>query len=165
MKQPDGREYTLDCHPEVLLRRRVCGKSKEPRVGQKFKRISKLDGSVIVETLVGFVMKVPLKVLSTWCRGFRCDALGINPTQRLNALKTDAAAGLSGVDYDEKTGEAIFSSRGAYKRYAEHHGFIQKNAGYGDAQPLDMRERDIRGLPFTAEQLRMQQIEKEYAGV
>lgn len=165
MKKPDGHEYTLDCHPEILLARRVRGRSRFPKIGQKFRVVSKLDGSAYTETLVGYVDKVPLRVLSTWCRGHRSYAMGINPVQRIEALKADAAAGLTGVDYDPKTGDAIFSSRGARKRFCEFHGFKDRNGSYSDPQALDPREREIRGLPPTAEQLRMEQIEREYAGV
>src|ERR1051326_2133429 len=114
MRKPSGIEYNLECHEEQLLLSRAKGKGPA-KVGQKFRRISQLDGSEYFDTLVGFITTVDLKVLSTWCRGHRSDACGINPDQRIEALKADAEAGLRGVDYDEKTGEAIFSSRGAYK--------------------------------------------------
>lgn len=145
MRNAEGREYTIECHEQQLLTRRVRGKGPI-KVGQKFSKQSGFGGK-ITETLVGFVTKVPLKVLSTWARGFRSDAAGINPDQRLDALKADAAQGLTGVDYDPKTGEAIFSSRGAYKRYCEANALFDRNGGYGSPQKRDNRERDIRGLP------------------
>jgi len=150
MRTPEGQEYTLECNPAVLLEKRVQGDGPL-RIGETFRRLSKLDGTIIHDTLVGLVVTVPLGVLSTWCRGFRSDAMGINPVQRLDALREDARLGIGGVDYDEKTGQAIFSSPGVYKRYCEAHGFYDRNGGYGSPQKRDPREREIRGLPQMAE--------------
>jgi hypothetical protein len=151
MRKPSGAEYTLDCHEEQLLLSRKKGKGPV-KAGQKFRRVSKLDGSVYYDTLVGFVTVVGLKVLSTWRRGiFKSDAAGINPVQRMAALRRDAEQGLSGVDYDPKTGEAIFSSRGAYKRYCEANALFDRNGGHGAPCKRDNREREILGLPLLPE--------------
>lgn len=146
LRRRSGSEFTLECHEDLLRKRRVRGRGPI-NVGDRFRFDGKLDEPHFTAELVSLKVKVVPSVLATWGRGFRSDAMGINPDQRMEAVAADQAQGLRGVDYDEKTGEAIFSSRGAYKRYCEAHGFFDRNSGYSGAKKRDSREREILGLP------------------
>lgn len=145
MRRDDtGEEYTRATDIALLEARQI---GKGPiKLGTKFRCVSKLDGSEFTETLTGVGKKGCAAGTRTWI--LKSDAMGINPDQRLDAMKADEKLGCS-IDYDE-AGRAIFRSPGQYRQYAEAHGFFARNGGHGDPQRLDSRERDIRGLPQQA---------------
>lgn len=58
---------------------------------------------------------------------------GVNPKQIQEAMAADRRMGVS-IDYDPKTGDAIFTSAAQRKRYSEAHGLYDLNGGYGDPQ-------------------------------
>lgn len=147
-RMDDGTEYTRECDKHFLLSRAM-EPTETLKKGQLFRFISRLDpDDWWIEKLVEIKPKVVATTLSTWGRGFRSDAMGINPEDRIDQLNSDAARGLRGVDYDPNTGEAIFSSRGAYRKYCEANGFFDRNGGYSGAQKLDERECEIRGISY-----------------
>lgn len=142
-----GSEYVRKCDESHMLSRKI---GRGPiKVGSRFRCVSKLDGSRYVEVLIK-VGKVG-RTNATGVFVMRSDELGINPDDRLKHMKADAEMGLS-CEYDE-SGRAVFRSKGAYKKYAESHGYYAvhgKGGSYSDPQRLDARERDIRGLPQVA---------------
>ncbi len=146
-----GAIHTVDC-PEASLEERQIGTGPiEP--GARFRRKSKLDGRIIVEELIGVAHKpvgdyAGISKHATW-HAHKSDAMGINPVQRRDAMKADEELGVK-IDYDEKTGEAIFTSPGQYRRYCEAHGFFDRNGGYASPKKRDEREREILGLPQLA---------------
>ena len=58
---------------------------------------------------------------------------GINPKQISAAMEADRRMGVP-IDYDPKTGDAIFTSPGQRQRYCEAHGIYDLNGGYSDPQ-------------------------------
>lgn len=58
---------------------------------------------------------------------------GVTPDQIPEALAADRRMGVA-IDYDAKTGDAIFTSPAQRKRYCEAHGLFDRNGGYGDPQ-------------------------------
>lgn len=149
MRRDDsGTEYTLDTD-EHYLRQRLIGDGPV-KPGSQFRFRSKLDDSTWTETLVSVEKKKPnldyagCSRHSTW--PMKSDAMGINPDQYEEQMAADEQLGVK-IGYDRKTGEAIFSSAGQYKRYCEAHGFFDRNSGYGGPKRRDQRERDNLGLP------------------
>lgn len=138
-----GEEYTLDCSPHVLVRRAL--KRGDLKVGSKLRRVSKLDGKRIIETVVGIEKKsvgfTAIQHPSTY--PMKSDAAGINPSQIAEARKHDQEVGLN-VDYDVDTGEVIFPDRTARKRYCEYHQIYDRNGGYGDPQQRSEHELEAR---------------------
>lgn len=63
--------------------------------------------------------------------GFRSDAMGINPDQIKEQVAADRRAGVTGVKYDRRTGEAIYESRDARAKHLKAHGFFNKQAFCG----------------------------------
>jgi hypothetical protein len=61
------------------------------------------------------------------------DALGVDPSTVPEWMEFDAAHGCK-VDYD-KDGCPVFTSPRQRKRYAEAHGYFDRNGGYGDPMP------------------------------
>lgn len=55
-------------------------------------------------------------------KNIRSDAMGINPKQYDEAMKIAPA----GVDYDKKTGEAIYTNYAAKKRHMKQLGFYER---------------------------------------
>jgi hypothetical protein len=143
-----GNEHVVDCNRAQLETRVIGGGPAE--VGARVRSVSRLDGSEVIHEIVG-VAATPISTFATWDRGFRDDQMGINPDDRIETLQADEAMGLTGVDYDPETGEAIFSCPSAYKRYCEAHGFGSKNAGYSSPKMRDEREREIMHLPQLPE--------------
>jgi hypothetical protein len=145
MRRDDtGEEYVRSCDIALLETRKIG--DKPIKLGTKFTCVSKLDGSTFVETLTGVGKKGRAATTRTWI--LRSDACGINPDQRLEAMKADEKNGCP-IDYDE-AGRAIFRSPGQYRNWCQAHGFFSRNGGHGDPQRLDSREREIRGLPQQA---------------
>jgi hypothetical protein len=64
----------------------------------------------------------------------RSIALGVPPSQVEDAQREAAAVGVP-TEYDPRTGEAIFTSRGHRKRLCEKLGYFDRDAGYGDPAP------------------------------
>lgn len=60
-------------------------------------------------------------------------ATGVNPVQIAEARAHDAENGIK-VDYDPKTGDAIYTSPGQRKKHCESLGFFDRNGGYSDPQ-------------------------------
>jgi len=143
-REDSGSEYVLKTDIALLEKRKI---GKKPiKLGTRFRQVSKLDGSEFIETLVGIGKRGQASTTRTWI--LRSDAMGINPDQRLEAMKADEKLGCV-IDYDD-AGRAIFRSPGQYRRYCENHGFYSRNGGHGDPQRLDSREREMRGLPQQA---------------
>lgn len=143
-RDDNGTEYTRSCDIELLIPRKIG--VGEIQVGDKFKCISKLDGSEYTETLVGVGKKGNTHATGVFV--MRSDALGINPDQRVEAMKADAELGCS-IEYDE-IGRAVFRSKKQYRRYAEAHGFMDRNGGYESPRSLNDNERQNLGLPLMA---------------
>lgn len=139
LKSPDG-EVTKWTMPEITFQKRL---DKQGR----YRHVSGIDGSVIRYTFVGVHEKVGASS-TTGLFLLKSDAMGINPDQRREAMKADSKLGCS-IEYDEE-GRAVFRSKKQYARYAESHGFYDRNGGYGSPMKRDERERDIRGLPELA---------------
>ncbi|MHB1950125.1 MAG: hypothetical protein ACYCQK_01470 [Acidiferrobacteraceae bacterium] len=143
MRRDDtGSEYTRVCDRALLEARMI---SKRFRIGAKFRCISQLDGGEYTESLIGMGYKGKARTKAFLLKS---DAMGINPDQKIEAMKADEALGVK-VEYDD-AGRAIFRSKGQYKRYAEAHGFYDRNAGYSEPKRRDEREREIMGLPQVA---------------
>lgn len=142
--EDSGNVYTLNCPEEMLLERMV---GKGPlKMGSKFRRISKLDDSVVLETLVGLPKKNPNARFSDFAAKAWNDAQGINPEQIPEALAADRALGLN-TEYHPQTGQVRFPDRKTRKRFMESHGFYDLNCVGGiDPQRLDSREREIRAV-------------------
>ena len=83
----------------------------------------------------------------------RSDCAGINPIQIPAQMAEDARVGVK-IDYDPKTGEAIFQSAQQRKRWAEAHGMyvVTKKGTSSSMDPvrLDDREREIRAMAGRA---------------
>ena len=142
MKPDNGEEYILETEEE-LLKKRIVGRNKV-KVGARFSRVSKLDGSIVYETLLEIrpkLVKEGVGCQRTW--PMKCDALGINPDQYLEQKQADAEIGFN-IDYDSE-GRAIFTSQQQYKRYCEATGFYDRNGGHSGARRLSPRERDNLG--------------------
>lgn len=143
-----GEEYTLDCAVELLAARKV---GRGPvAVGDRFRRVSKLDGSAIIEKLLKIdaprINVDDLRALHNGTWPMRSDTLAIDPDQYVEAMEADAELGVP-IQYDQQTGEAIFTSPGQFRRFCEAHGYYARNGGYQDPKRLDQRERETRGLP------------------
>lgn len=145
MKREDnGNEYVVKCDVAHLLPLRIGrGCKTSVKLGERFRRTSKLDDSEYVEVLVkigktGVASTKGLFLLKS-------DAMGINPDQRIDAMKADSELGCP-IEYDE-AGRAVFRSKKQYQRYAEAHGFFDKNGGHSSPMKRDERERDTRHLP------------------
>jgi len=61
----------------------------------------------------------------------KSDAAGVHPSQIKEATENAAKKGVP-TNFDSKTGQAIFESRGHRKKYLKAHGLRDRNAGYGD---------------------------------
>lgn len=61
------------------------------------------------------------------------DAMGVHPSQIQEAMAFDARHGVP-TEYTPD-GRPILLDRWHRKRYAEAHGFYDRNGGYGDPQP------------------------------
>jgi len=145
MRVEGGSEYILETD-EAILKKRLIGKGKI-KVGSRFRRLSKLDGSEIIETLLEIrprLVRDGVGCHRTW--PMKCDALGTNPDMIEEQMKADAEMGIQ-IDYDRQTGQAIFTSQQQYKKYAESYFYYDRNAGYSGAKKRDPRERDNSGLP------------------
>lgn len=136
-----GEVYTRKCDIHFLEVRKIGDGPVD--IGDQFKCVSKLDGSEYTETLVAVGKNGTASTTRTWI--LRSDAMGINPDQRLEAMQADEALGCK-IEYDE-AGRAVFRSPGQYKRYAEAHGFFDKNAGYSGPKRRSAEERERMGLP------------------
>lgn len=136
LRSPEGTvsKWTM---PELTFKNRL---DKQGR----YRHVSGIDGSVVLYEPVGVHAKRGAAATTrTWV--MKSDAMGINPDQRLDAMKADEQLGIK-IEYDE-AGRAVFRSPNQYKRYCEAHGFFDRNAGYSGAQKRDAREREILNLP------------------
>lgn len=61
----------------------------------------------------------------------KSDACGVHPKDCTEASKAASAMGVP-TNFDSKTGQAIFESRGHRARYMKARGFHDRNGGYGD---------------------------------
>ena len=66
------------------------------------------------------------------CWPMKCDATGGNPEQIPEAIAAAAKAGVK-IDFDRKTGEAIYESRAQRKAYCQFMGFYDRSGTWGDA--------------------------------
>lgn len=66
---------------------------------------------------------------ATW--PMRSDAAGVHPGQAGDAYRHSVSIGVP-TQFDQRTGQAIFTDRTHRKRYLAARGFIDRNAGYGD---------------------------------
>lgn len=151
-RDDSGTEYTRECDEHFLLKRKI-GKGVV-RAGDRFRMKSLIDGTSHTETLLRIGVR-PVDTSYAGCSAhatwpMKSDAMGINPDQRLAHMKADEDLGVK-IDYDEKTGEAIFADRRQYQRYCEAHGFFDRNAGHMSPKRRDPRERENLGLPQLAE--------------
>lgn len=71
---------------------------------------------------------------NAWARPIRSDSMGVNPEQIPAAMEADKRAGITGVSYDAKTGEAIYSCRKARRDHCRVHYVFDKDAAYSDPQ-------------------------------
>jgi hypothetical protein len=73
---------------------------------------------------------------NSWATGVTSQAAGCHSSQ-VEEFREDARrAGITGVDF-KPDGAAVFSSRGARKRYLQFRGLCDRDAGYGDAMPTN----------------------------
>lgn len=61
----------------------------------------------------------------------RSDAAGVHPDQAGEAYQHSVSLGVP-TQFDQRTGQAIFTDRIHRKRYLAARGFIDRNGGYGD---------------------------------
>ncbi len=61
------------------------------------------------------------------------DAMGVSPTQVVDAEKDAASIGIP-TQFNKETGAAIFTSRKHRKQYCEAKGFFDRNGGFSDPQ-------------------------------
>ena len=59
--------------------------------------------------------------------------MGVHPSQVTEARSADERLGVP-INYDKKTGEAIYESATQRKKHCEAHGFFDRNGGYSDPQ-------------------------------
>lgn len=140
-REDSGSEYTISCD-EAHLRPLKIGKGPL-KVGDRFRRKSQLDDSTYIERLVK-IGKTGLAP-STGVFFMKSSAMGINPDQKVDAMKADAELGCP-IEYAED-GDAIFRSKKQFQTYAESHGFFDRNAGYSGPKRRDARERENLNLP------------------
>ncbi len=69
------------------------------------------------------------------CWPMKSLAMGVHTSQIKEAMERNKKAGVTGVTYDPKTGDAILSDRGARRDLMRVHGFHDRNGGYGDDHP------------------------------
>lgn len=69
------------------------------------------------------------------CFKIRSISLGVNNDREARAAKEQAAAAGVSVDFDPKTHDAIFASRGERNRYCKAFGYHDKDGGYSDPVP------------------------------
>jgi hypothetical protein len=72
------------------------------------------------------------------CWPMRSDALGINPEQIPEQMAEDKRNGLD-LEYDKVTGQCIIPGPSMHKKACIANGFFQKNAGYSEATPDDVK--------------------------
>lgn len=63
----------------------------------------------------------------------KSDALGVSPEQIPEAMAEAIRYGVP-TEFDPRTGEAILTSPGHRRRYAEMYGIYDRNGGYSDPQ-------------------------------
>ena len=63
----------------------------------------------------------------------RSDAMGVHPSQVKEARAADERLGVP-IQYDKKTGEAVYESKSQRKKHCEAHGFFDRNGGHSDPQ-------------------------------
>lgn len=143
-RDDSGEEYTRSCDIELLIPRKIG--VGEIKIGDKFRCVSKLDGSEYTETLLRIGKTGRTNATGVFV--MKSDAMGINPDQRLSAMKADAELGCP-IEYDE-IGRAVFRSKKQYRKYAESHGFMDRNGGYNSPRSLNDHERQRAGLPMMA---------------
>jgi len=61
----------------------------------------------------------------------RSDAAGVHPDQSGDAYRHSESIGVP-TQFDQRTGQAIFTDRNHRKRYLAARGFVDRNGGYGD---------------------------------
>tara|TARA_R110002012_G_scaffold142072_2_gene299952 strand:- start:69 stop:437 length:369 start_codon:yes stop_codon:yes gene_type:complete len=61
----------------------------------------------------------------------KSDAAGVHPDQAKEFTEMSAKRGVA-TDFDSKTGQAIFNSRGHRAKYLKTMGMHDRNGGYGD---------------------------------
>lgn len=72
------------------------------------------------------------KIGAPWSSPLESEAAGIHPAQRAEELETCRRHGINDVDFDRKTGTALFKSRSGRKKYLKLHGLVDKSGGYSD---------------------------------
>lgn len=140
-----GEEYTRSCDDVAMLAHRMTGRGPL-KVGDVFRRFSKLDGAPWTETLISIGKRGHANTTGVFL--MKSDAMGINPDQRVEAMKADAEMGCK-IEYDS-IGRAVFRSKKQYRRYAELHGFKDNNGGYESPRSMNDNERQNAGLPMMA---------------
>lgn len=87
-------------------------------------------------------------VNTAWSTPLKSDALGVGLDQIDDAIAHSREIGVP-TDFDRKTGEAIFRSRGHRKRYCEATGYVDRDGGYGD--PTQSKEEQYQGRSYGSE--------------
>lgn len=81
-----------------------------------------------------FVRETGGRINTAWSTPLISTAMGVHPDQAEQATKDLQEKGIRGVEFDPRTGDCKFSSRGARKRYCESLGYRDNDAGYSDPQ-------------------------------
>lgn len=90
-----------------------------------------------------------------WARGQKSVALAVHPSQAKEAAEDAAAKGVQ-TDFTE-SGEPVFRDRDHRKRYMQAYGFFDRDAGYGDQAPQQLKGR-------TPPPSRLRELARKFAG-
>ena len=85
-----------------------------------------------------FVRETGGRINTAWSTPLVSVAMGVHPDQVEEATRDLKERGIRGVEFDRKTGDCKFASRGARRAYCESLGYIDNDAGYRD--PVENRE-------------------------
>lgn len=83
----------------------------------------------------------PVSLKVSWSRPIESYAMGVHPSQIQEARAIDEAHGVP-TDYTPD-GCPILVSQEHRRRYAEAHGFYDRNAGYGDPVPTGRLQQEL----------------------
>jgi len=87
------------------------------------------EGQTLTRDMVAEHSGVEVVRAGAW--PMRSDAAGVHPDQAGEAYQHSESIGVP-TQFDQRTGQAIFTDRTHRKRYLAARGFIDRNAGYGD---------------------------------
>lgn len=91
--------------------------------GRIYRKHNEPDRSVAVSAKVGNL---------AYNRPLRSRSAGVHSSQAAEFNQAAKQAGIAGVYYDPKTGDAFFESRGARRREIARRGLRDLDGGYGD---------------------------------